>query len=365
MIAQAASHRDGGAREGRGKLVVLAAGRDPELPVRPAVAEVPELTEAELALADSLAPEVLAEAGDATDDPISVYLREVRPIQLLTPQEEAMLGKASALGLQAEARQPSGETSREERALVVAETERGRWARLRLIRANQRLVISMARHFSGRGLPFGDLIQEGNLGLMRAVEKFDYRRGFRFSTYASWWVRQAMSRAIADHSRSVRLPVHVLEQATRVLRVVASLEQTMGRHPKTSEIARELRITPAKVVASQRAVQDTVSLDLPMGEDGNASLSDLLADEAAPDPFERAAQSALRHQLGEVLSGLAERERRVLELRYGLIDGTDLTLEEIGSAVGVTRERARQLEGLALLRLRTPGNLDKLADYLR
>lgn len=364
MVAQVAVHIDNVEREGRDSLAILVPGRYPDSPALHAVAEIPELTEDELALADSLAVEVLGEVGEVTDDPISVYLREVRPMPLLTPKEEAMLGKASARGLQAEARQPSGMASREEGARVVADIGRGRWARQRLLHANQRLVIGMARRFLGHGLPFGDLIQEGNLGLMRAIDKFDYRRGFRFSTYATWWVRQAMSRTIADHGRSVRLPVHVLEQTTRVARVAAKLQQTLGRHPETSEIARELRIAPAKVVESLRAAQDTVSLDLPVGQDGDAYLGDLLADEAALEPFEGAAQSDLRDQLGEILSGLAERERRVLELRYGLIDGTARTLEEIGSAVGVTRERARQIEGLALMRLRTPRNRDKLVDYL-
>ncbi|MHB1006736.1 MAG: sigma-70 family RNA polymerase sigma factor [Chloroflexota bacterium] len=342
----------------------LVLGRNPALPGPFAANEVPQLTQDELALADALAVEVLGQAGNVTDDPISAYLREVRPVPLLTPKEEAVLGKAIARGIQAAARQSSGRDGGEGHDLGMADIERGRWARQRLLYSNQRLVIGLAKRFLGRGLSLADLIQEGNLGLMRAIEKFDYRRGFRFSTYATWWVRQAMSRAIADHGRSVRLPVHVLEQTTRVARVVATLQQTLGRHPETSEIARALRTTPAKVAASLRAAQDTVSLDLPMGENGDAYLSDLLADEAAPDPFAIAAQSTLRDQLGEILSGLAERERRVLELRYGLIDGTALTLEDIGSAVGVTRERARQIEELALMKLRTLRNRYKLVDYL-
>ncbi|MHB1132489.1 MAG: sigma-70 family RNA polymerase sigma factor [Chloroflexota bacterium] len=364
MVVQISSRKSNVARPSRANLVLLASGTDTALPARHEAEEIPELTKDELALADSIAVEVLGESGDVTDDPTAVYLREVRPVPLLTPRQEAMLGKASARGLQAEARQPSSMAGQEERALGVVDIERGRWARQRLLRANQRLVISIARGFMSYGLPFGDLIQEGNLGLLRAIEKFDYRRGFRFSTYATWWVRQTMSRAIAVHGRSIRLPVHVLERMTRVAKVTATLQQTLGHHPETRDIALELRITPAQVAETLRAARDTVSLDLPVGQGGDIYLSDLLADEAAPEPFERAAQSDLRDQLAAILAGLPERERRVLELRYGLIDGSARTLEETGAAVGLTRERARQIEGLALMRLRTISNREKLIDYL-
>lgn len=325
---------------------------------------IPELTEAELALADALSVEVRGEGGEATDDPIWVYLREVRPVPLLTAKEEAMLGKAIARGLQAEARRDSGQVEAEERERLVADIERGRWGRQRLLQSNQRLVIGLAKRYIGRGLAFADLIQEGNLGLMRAIEKFDYRRGFRFSTYATWWVRQAMSRAIADHGRSVRVPVHMLEQTTRVVRTAALLQQSLGREPEPSEIARELSITATKVLESLRVAQDSVSLETPVGEEEDAYLSDFIADDRMPEPYEMAVRSLLRDDLNTVLSGLGERERRVLELRFGLADGNTHTLEETGLAVGVTRERARQIEAEALSKLRTTGNRDWLRDYL-
>ncbi|MCL4467258.1 MAG: sigma-70 family RNA polymerase sigma factor [Chloroflexi bacterium] len=363
MVAQAVVYEqiEGEEREPALRVVPSSVG---ELSVREDEQEIPELTEAELALADSLSGEVRGEGGDATDDPIWVYLREVRPVPLLTAKEEALLGKAIARGFQAEARLARAMPGTEERGLLLAESERGRWARQRLLEANQRLVIGLAKRNLGRGLAFADLIQEGNLGLMRAIEKFDYRRGFRFSTYATWWVRQSMSRAIADHGRSVRVPVHMLEQTTRVVRTTAQLQQQLGREPKTTEIASRLQITPAKVLESLRVAQDAVSLETPVGEEDDAYLSDFIADENAPEPYEMAELSALRDQIGEVLGGLAERERRVLELRFGLADGNARTLEETGTAVGVTRERARQIESEALAKLRTPRNRDKLREYL-
>lgn len=363
MLAQATVQADDLDLEAREAPAILMPVRRPHLSVQDARQDIPELTEDDLALAGSLAVEVLGESGDITDDPISIYLREVRPVPLLTFAEEMMLGKASARGFQAEARQPAGEDSPQARAHSLADIERGRWARQRLIHANQRLVIAMARRFSGRGLPFGDLIQEGNLGLMRAIDKFDYRRGFRLSTYATWWVRQAISRAIVAHGRTVRLPAHVVDQVKRVARASANLQQSLGRHPETSEIARELHITSAKVVGSLYAAQDPVSLDMPMGQSGDAYLSDLLADKAAVEPFQAAVRSGLRDSLGAIMSVLTERERRVLELRFGLTDDVAHTLEEVGSAVGLTRERARQIEGLALRKLRTSSNRYQMADY--
>jgi RNA polymerase primary sigma factor len=363
MVAQAAIYEEVETEERHPNLRVLPSEQE-EFSVPDDGQEIPELTEAELALADSLAVVVRGEGGEATDDPIWVYLREVRPVPLLTAKEEALLGKAIARGFQAESRLVSARPGSGEHDLLRAESERGRWARQRLLEANQRLVIGLAKRSLGRGLAFADLIQEGNLGLMRAIEKFDYRRGFRFSTYATWWVRQSMSRAIADHGRSVRVPVHMLEQTTRVVRTAAHLQQELGREPATAEIARALQITPAKVLESLRVAQEAVSLETPVGEEEDAYLSDFIADENAPEPYAMAELSSLRDQLGEVLGNLGERERRVLELRFGLHDGTARTLEETGSAVGVTRERARQIESEALAKLRTPRNRDQLREYL-
>ncbi|MHB1007205.1 MAG: sigma-70 family RNA polymerase sigma factor [Chloroflexota bacterium] len=329
------------------------------------VDEIPELTAGEEQMADRLAAEnIRGEAGDAADDPIWIYLREVRPVPLLRPEEEMMLGKAIARGRQAEGKLVIAGLAPEERGVIMAETERARWARHRLLQANQRLVIGLAKRYLGRGLPFADLIQEGNLGLMRAIDKFDYRRGFRFSTYATWWVRQAMSRAIADQGRSVRVPVHMLEQTGRVVRTAAQLQQVLGREPEVAEIAASLKITPAKVAESLRVAQDPISLETPVGEEEDAYLSDFIADETMPEPAEAALRSTLRDELVEVLGGLADRERRVLELRFGLADGNVRTLEETGTAVGVTRERARQIEAEALAKLRQPRNRARLREYL-
>lgn len=328
---------------------------------------VPELTVAEMELAKSMAEnDHLGDVGDATDDPIWIYLREVRPVPLLTPSEEMMLAKMVARGRQAEkklATLPEGEET-EERRELREQVEQGRWARQRLQQSNQRLVIGLAKRYIGRGLPFADLIQEGNLGLMRAIEKFDYRRGFRFSTYATWWVRQAMSRAIADQARTVRVPVHMLEQTGRVVRTAAQLEQRLGREAAPEEIARELNISPAKVIESLRVSQEPISLETPVGDEEDALLSDFIADDRLPEPVDLAMHSLLRDDLEELLGGLADRERRVLELRFGLADGTAHTLEETGSAVGVTRERARQIEAEALAKLRRDKNRAKLREYL-
>ncbi|MHB1132652.1 MAG: sigma-70 family RNA polymerase sigma factor [Chloroflexota bacterium] len=324
--------------------------------------EIPELTAAELALAETLSVEVRGDGGENTEDPIWVYLREVRPVPLLTAVEEAMLGKAVARGFQAERKR--AESTGEERERLLGEVERGRWARNRLLQSNQRLVIGLAKRHLGRGLAFGDLIQEGNMGLMRAIEKFDYRRGFRFSTYATWWVRQSMNRAIADHGRSVRVPVHMLEQTNRIIRSAAQLQQQLGREPATAEIADFMGLTPVKVAESLRIIQEPVSLETPVGEEEDASLSDFIADDNARQPLDMALYASLRDQVQEVLSSLAERERRVLEVRFGLADGTAHTLEETGAAVGVTRERARQIESEALSKLRSPRNRDRLRDFL-
>lgn len=327
--------------------------------------EIPELTAAEEALAVHLAAsEVRGEAGDAADDPIWIYLREVRPVPLLRPDEEMLLGKAIARGRQAEAKLSVSGLSEEELAVIRADVERGRWGRQRLLQANQRLVIGLAKRYLGRGLPFADLIQEGNLGLMRAIDKFDYRRGFRFSTYATWWVRQAMSRAIADQGRSVRVPVHMLEQTGRVVRAAAHLQQTLGREPLPHEIGAHLNISSAKVSESLRVAQDPISLETPVGEEEDAYLSDFIADESMPEPAELALRSTLRDELDDVMNSLGDRERRVLELRFGLDDGNIRTLEETGTAVGVTRERARQIEAEALAKLRHPRNRARLRDYL-
>ncbi|GAB2726452.1 RNA polymerase sigma factor [Kitasatospora kifunensis] len=293
------------------------------------------------------------------------YLREIGRIKLLSAVEEVDLARQVEAGLFAEehlARHglPEGPLANELDQLVVL----GRIAKRRLIEANLRLVVSVAKRFVGRGLTMLDLVQEGNLGLIRAVEKFDYTRGYKFSTYATWWIRQAMSRALADQARTIRVPVHVVELINRVLRVQRRLLQERGSEPTPAEVGSVLELTEARVREVLRLAQEPVSLHTPIGEEEEVALGDLIEDADAASPAESAAFLLLREHLEAVLATLGERERKVVELRYGLADGRPRTLEEIGALFGVTRERIRQIESKTLAKLRDHAFVDQLRGYL-
>ncbi|MGY1435620.1 RNA polymerase sigma factor [Streptomyces reniochalinae] len=314
-------------------------------------------------------PEPAARREPATTGPSAdlfrQYLREIGRIPLLTAAEEVELARRVEAGLFAE--EKLGNTPELEGALAL-DLDRlvvlGRVAKRRLIEANLRLVVSVAKRYIGRGLTMLDLVQEGNLGLIRAVEKFDYARGYKFSTYATWWIRQAMSRALADQARTIRVPVHVVELINRVVRVQRRLLQERGYEPAPEEVAAQLGLTPERVSEVLRLAQEPVSLHAPVGEEDDVNLGDLIEDGDAASPVESAAFLLLREHLEAVLSTLQERERRVVQLRYGLIDGRPRTLEEIGNLFGVTRERIRQIESKTLTKLREHAFADQLRGYL-
>ena len=276
--------------------------------------------------------------GISIDDPVRMYLKEIGKIPLLKPHEEVELAKRMMEGDEI--------------------------AKQRLVEANLRLVVSIAKRYVGRGMLFLDLIQEGNLGLIKAVEKFDYERGFKFSTYATWWIRQAITRAIADQARTIRIPVHMVETINKLIRVSRQLLQELGRDPKPEEIAKEMEMSEEKVREIMKIAQDPVSLETPIGEEEDSHLGDFIPDEDALAPAEAAAYSLLKDQIEEVLGSLNEREQKVLKLRFGLEDGRARTLEEVGKEFDVTRERIRQIEAKALRKLRHPSRSKKLRDYL-
>ena len=271
-------------------------------------------------------------------EPLRIYLNEIGEIPLLDETEEKELGR----------RISDGDES----------------ARARLEEGNLRLVVSIAKHYTGRGLPLMDLIQEGNLGLIKAVEKFDYRKGYKFSTYATWWIRQAITRAIADQARTIRIPVHMVETINKLIRVQRQLLQELGREPYPEEIAKEMNLPVDRVREIQKISQEPVSLETPIGEEEDSHLGDFIQDDNVPVPAEAAAFTLLKEQLSEVLGTLTDRERKVLELRFGLDDGRARTLEEVGKEFNVTRERIRQIEAKALRKLRHPSRSRKLKDYL-
>ena len=304
-----------------------------------------------------------------TGDPVRMYLKEIGKVDLLTAAEEVDLAMKIEAGLDAADKleqQEAGEielTRAEMRRLMRVE-QVGLEAKQALISANLRLVVSIAKRYVGRGMLFLDLIQEGNLGLIRAVEKFDYEKGFKFSTYATWWIRQAITRAIADQARTIRIPVHMVETINKLVRVQRQLLQDLGRDPTPEEIGAEMDMSADRVREIQKISQEPVSLETPIGEEEDSQLGDFIEDSQAIVPADAASFSMLQEQLTQVLDGLAERERKVIELRFGLVDGHPRTLEEVGREFGVTRERIRQIESKTLAKLRHPSRSSKLKDYL-
>ncbi|MEW6285553.1 MAG: sigma-70 family RNA polymerase sigma factor [Chloroflexota bacterium] len=299
-----------------------------------------------------------------TDDTIGLYLKEVSRVPLLTAEEEVALAQRIERGRMAREELAKGNASPRRRAELRKLIEDGWAAREHLITANSRLVISVAKKYMGRGVPFLDLIQEGNIGLIRATKKFDYRRGHKFSTYATWWIRQAVTRAIADQGRTIRVPVHMGDQINKLLRVQHQLTQRLGREPSVEELAEALDVPPKKVENMIQVARRPLSLETPTDDEEDSVLGDFIEDDEAPPPDDTATYNLLKEHLGEVLNGLPPREVRILQLRYGLLDGQAYTLEEVGRKMGVTRERVRQIEAQALSRLRHPTIRRKLRDYL-
>jgi len=299
-----------------------------------------------------------------TDDTIGLYLKEVSRVPLLTAEEEVELAQRIERGRMAREELARGNVSPRRRLDLRRLIEDGWGAREHLITANSRLVISVAKKYMGRGVPFLDLIQEGNIGLIRATKKFDYRRGHKFSTYATWWIRQAVTRAIADQGRTIRVPVHMGDQINKLLRVQHQLTQRLGREPSVEELAEALDVPPKKVENMIQVARRPLSLETPTDDEEDSVLGDFIEDEDAPPPDDTATYNLLREHLEEVLNSLPPREVRILQLRYGLLDGQAYTLEEVGRKMGVTRERVRQIEAQALSRLRHPSIRRKLRDYL-
>ena len=305
---------------------------DDILPALDELEEIDEVTEEEIADTDALVDTF------STDDPVRMYLKEIGKVNLLTPEEET--------------------------ALAIRMAEGDEDAKRRMAEANLRLVVSIAKRYVGRGMLFLDLIQEGNLGLIKAVEKFDYTKGYKFSTYATWWIRQAITRAIADQARTIRIPVHMVETINKVIRVSRQLLQELGHDPSTEEIAAEMNLPVEKVRDILKIAQEPVSLETPIGEEEDSHLGDFIPDEDASEPAEAASFTLLKEQLMNVLATLTPREEKVLRLRFGLEDGRSRTLEEVGKEFNVTRERIRQIEAKALRKLRHPSRSKKLRDFL-
>jgi RNA polymerase primary sigma factor len=304
-----------------------------------------------------------------TNDPVRMYLKEIGKVPLLTAEQEVILAKAIEEGEAATAELDKSLGNAKKLPTVrMRELQRverqGQLAKKKLIEANLRLVVSIAKRYVGRGMLFLDLIQEGNLGLIRAVEKFDYTKGYKFSTYATWWIRQAITRAIADQARTIRIPVHMVETINKLIRIQRQLLQDLGREPTPEEIGREMEFSPEKVREILKVSQEPVSLETPIGEEADSHLGDFIEDSDAVVPVDAASFILLQEQLDSVLHTLSEREKKVIQLRFGLADGHPRTLEEVGREFGVTRERIRQIESKTLSKLRHPSRSQKLRDYL-
>ncbi|MDQ3973480.1 MAG: RNA polymerase sigma factor RpoD [Actinomycetota bacterium] len=302
----------------------------------------------------------------ATNDPVRMYLKEIGRVPLLTAEEEVDLAKRIEAGLAATQVLSAGvDQLKPTRRVELRRVERsGQLSKRRLVEANLRLVVSIAKRYVGRGMLFLDLIQEGNLGLIRAVEKFDYTKGYKFSTYATWWIRQAITRAIADQARTIRIPVHMVETINKLVRVQRQLLQDLGRDPTPQEIGAEMDLSPDKVREILKISQEPVSLETPVGEEDDSSLGDFIEDADAVVPIDAASFILMQEQIGGILHTLSEREKKVIQLRFGMLDGHPRTLEEVGSEFGVTRERIRQIESKTLSKLRHPSRSQKLRDYL-
>jgi RNA polymerase primary sigma factor len=329
--------------------------------------EAPEPTDDELE--DEREIEIVLEQEDylanvETKDTVGLYLKEAGRVPLLTPTEEIEITKRMEQGLIARERLTTEKISAQERAELQRLIEDGWAAREHLIRANARLVISVAKKYMGRNVPFLDLIQEGNIGLMRAAKKFDHKRGYKFSTYATWWIRQAVTRAIADQGRTIRIPVHMGDQVSRMLRTQHQLKQKLSRDPSIEELAEALDVPYKKVEEMIKLARYPLSLQMPIGDEEDDTLGDFIEDDSIPTPDTTAAINLLHEHLESVLDMLPPREARILQLRYGLVDGQYMTLNEVGRKMGVTRERVRQIEAQALRRLRTPSIQRALRPYL-
>ena len=328
----------------------------------PPLEEIAEIEEEEL-----VDPNTLVDSFNI-DDPVRMYLKEIGKVPLLTADEEIRLATAMSAGNAAKERmaaaEKEGEVIPEELAALKKDVKQGEKAKQKLAEANLRLVVSIAKRYVGRGMLFLDLIQEGNLGLIKAVEKFDYTKGYKFSTYATWWIRQAISRAIADQARTIRIPVHMVETINKVKKVSSQLLHKNGHEPSAEEIAAELDMSVDKVREILRVSQEPVSLETPIGEEEDSHLGDFIPDDDAPSPADAASHTLLKEQLSGVLSTLTPREEKVLRLRFGLEDGRSRTLEEVGKEFNVTRERIRQIEAKALRKLRHPSRSKKLKDFL-
>ena len=335
----------------------------PELPddLEPPIDEIAEIEEEEL-----VDPNTLVDSF-SIDDPVRMYLKEIGKVPLLAPDEEIELAQKMSAGSLAKEQleeAEEGSLSPEDQAELKKLAKAGDAAKQKLAEANLRLVVSIAKRYVGRGMLFLDLIQEGNLGLIKAVEKFDYTKGYKFSTYATWWIRQAITRAIADQARTIRIPVHMVETINKVKKVSSQLLHQNGHEPSAEDIAAELDMSVDKVREILRVAQEPVSLETPIGEEEDSHLGDFIQDDEAPSPADAASHTLLKEQLSGVLSTLTPREEKVLRLRFGLEDGRSRTLEEVGKEFNVTRERIRQIEAKALRKLRHPSRSKKLKDFL-
>ena len=331
--------------------------------IEPPMSEIAEIEEEEL-----VDPNTLVDSF-SIDDPVRMYLKEIGRVPLLTADEEVVLATAMSAGREAQERMDEAEEEgitipEEEMPALKAAIKEGTRAKQALAEANLRLVVSIAKRYVGRGMLFLDLIQEGNLGLIKAVEKFDYTKGYKFSTYATWWIRQAITRAIADQARTIRIPVHMVETINKVIRVSRQLLQQLGHDPSPEEISEEMGMPVDKVREILKIAQEPVSLETPIGEEEDSHLGDFIPDEGASEPSEAASFTLLKEQLVDVLSTLTPREEKVLKLRFGIEDGRTRTLEEVGKEFNVTRERIRQIEAKALRKLRHPSRSKKLKDFL-